>query len=300
MINFILYNILFIWVIFVDKTHKNIGSVVAVLDTGIYPHRDFGNRILEFQDFVNNRAYAYDDNSHGTHVAGIIAGDGTASNGKYCGLAPNSRIIALKVLDRNGEGNTADVVTGLRWVMMNRERFDIRIVNLSFGTTAKASMGSDSLLIQVVERVWDEGIVVVTAAGNNGPAKGTITVPGISRKVITVGAFDDAMYTDERGIKHINYSGRGPTKECIVKPEIVTAGSGIVSCANQKDRYSVKSGTSMSAPIVTAAVALLLERYPHMTPAMVKMRLHDRAVKLKLSKEHQGWGMLDLKELLRP
>lgn len=283
-----------------DKIPKKISNVVAILDTGIYPHRDFGDRIVEFQDFVNNRKYAYDDNSHGTHVAGIIAGDGTASMGKYCGLAPNSRIIALKVLDKNGEGNTTDVITGLRWIIMNKNHFGIRIVNLSFGTTPKSSMNGDSLLVQMVERIWDEGIVVVTAAGNNGPSRGTVTVPGISRKVITVGAFDDTMYLDERGVRHVNYSGRGPTKECIVKPEIVTAGSGIVACVNQKDRYAIKSGTSMSAPIVTAAVALLLERYPEMTPAMVKMRIHDRAVKLKLPKEHQGWGMLDLKELLRP
>ena len=286
-------------VIFLGKWRQNSGIGISILDTGIYPHRDFGNRIVEFRDFVNNRKQAYDDNSHGTHVAGIIAGDGAASGGKYCGLAPKSRLVVLKVLDRNGEGNAADVVTGLRWVIDNRERLGIRIVNLSFGTTSKSSLGESSLLVQMVERVWDEGIVVVTAAGNNGPARGTITVPGISRKVITVGAFDDAMYQDERGVKHVNYSGRGPTGACIVKPEIVTAGSGIVSCANKKDGYAVKSGTSMSAPIVTAAIALLLERNPGMTPAMVKMRLHDRAVRLNLPKEQQGWGMLDLRELLR-
>lgn len=254
---------------------------------------------MEFQDFVNNRREAYDDNSHGTHVAGIIAGNGAASRGRYCGLAPESRLVVLKVLDKNGEGSASDVIMGLNWIVRNKKRFGIRIVNLSFGTTPKSAMGEDSMLVQTVERVWDEDIVVVTAAGNNGPARGTITVPGISRKVITVGAFDDDVYTDERGVKHMNYSGRGPTESCIVKPEIVTAGSGIVSCANTKDGYSMKSGTSMSAPIVTAAVALLLERNPGMTPAEVKMRLHDRAVRLKLPKEQQGWGMLDLRELLR-
>mgnify|MGYP002907464937 FL=1 len=138
----------------------------------------------------------------------------------------------------------------------------------------------------------------MSAAGNNGPGRGTVTVPGISRKIITVGSLDDRIYTDERGRKYANYSGRGPTKSCIVKPEIVTAGSGIVSCSNKRDGYTVKSGTSMAAPIVTAAIALLLQKKPYLTPAMVKMRLHDTAVSIRLPKEQQGWGMLDVKALL--
>lgn len=284
--------------IFLENEQTGSRITVAVLDTGIYPHRDFGSRIAVFKDFINGHSNAYDDNSHGTHVSGIIAGDGTASRGKYRGIAPGCNIAAVKVLDRNGEGSSKTVVEGIKWVIEHAEEYGIRIINLSFGTTPESTQGEDSVLVKAVEEAWDCGITVVSAAGNNGPGRGTVTVPGISRKIITVGSLDDRIYTDERGRKYANYSGRGPTKSCIVKPEIVTAGSGIVSCSNKRDGYTVKSGTSMAAPIVTAAIALLLQKKPYLTPAMVKIRLHDTAVPIRLPKEQQGWGMLDVKALL--
>ena len=271
---------------------------VAVLDTGIYPHRDFGQRIIAFRDFVHNKYKMYDDNSHGTHVAGIIAGDGSASKGRYRGLAPESNLIVVKVLDEQGEGNSECVMDGMQWVIAHRQQYNIRVLNLSFGSMERTRMNEDSELVKRTEEVWDSGIVVVGAAGNNGPRQRSVTVPGISRKIITVGAYDDQEYRDEYGILRYHYSGRGPTEACIVKPEIVTAGSDIISCTNRKDRYASKSGTSMAVPIVAGAVALLLTKYPQMTPVEVKMRLHDRAEKIKLDKSQAGWGKLDLQRLL--
>lgn len=294
----ILCNKCFVWVIFMWEKERE-GVCVAVLDTGIYKHRDFGDRILEFKDFVGYRAMPYDDNSHGTHVAGIIAGDGSASNGKYVGVAMKSKIIAIKVLDKLGEGDCDNVMKGLEWVIDNKNKYDIRIVNLSFGTVLDEKYDEDSCLVKMVEEVWDSGIVVVTAAGNGGPKSGSITSPGTSRKVITVGAYDDGVYVDGNGKRHNHYSGRGPTKSCIMKPEIVTKGTQIIACTNKRDAYAKKSGTSMSAPIVTGAIALLLEKYPTLSPLKVKMRLHDRAVPMMLSKEHQGWGKLDIDKLLQ-
>lgn len=270
---------------------------VAVLDTGIFKHIDFDSRIIAFKDMVNGGENPYDDNSHGTHVAGIIGGSGKASKGRYKGICSDCNIVAVKVLDKSGNGKIEQVMEGLWWVIENYKKYNIRVVNLSFGASDTGGR-KEQELIDLVEQVWDRDIVVVTAAGNEGPDKGSVTVPGISRKVITVGTYDDAEYVDNQGRIYMNYSGRGPTHSCIVKPEILTVGSDIVSCANIKNGYMVKSGTSMSAPIISGAIAKLLEKCPELTPKAVKMRLLERAVPVKLEKEHQGWGVLDLEKFL--
>ena len=120
--------------------NNNIG--VAVLDTGIYKHIDFGNRIIAFKDFINNRAFPYDDSGHGTHVSGIIAGDGYASHGRFKGIAPMSQIISVKVLDSNGNGNIENVIKGTKWIINNKDIYNIKIVNISFGTTHNPSSGT--------------------------------------------------------------------------------------------------------------------------------------------------------------
>ena len=168
-------------------TGKGIG--VAILDTGIYPHIDFDSRICAFADFIAHKKVPYDDNGHGTCVAGILAGSGRASMGKYKGMAPGSRIAALKVLDRFGNGNKEDVLQAFRWILQNRERYKLRIVNISVGTTYRTRNEQD-VLVQGVEKLWDEGLVVVAAAGNQGPKPGSVTAPGCSKKIITVGSSD--------------------------------------------------------------------------------------------------------------
>lgn len=269
------------------------GTGVAVLDTGIYRHIDFGNRIIGFADMVAGRGYAYDDSGHGTHVAGIIAGDGTASRGKYVGVAPKSNIVAVKVLDRSGSGLIKNVIKGLKWIEDNRDRYDVRIINISFGTTSK-NVRDEQDMIKMVEKLWDDGIIIVAAAGNSGPSNNSVTAPGSSKKIITVGAFDDSTMF-KNSSKNIKYfSGRGPTSECIIKPEVVVAGANIVACSNKKDDYSVKSGTSMAAPVVTGAIARLLELEPELTPKEVKIRLKECCEKIKAPENQQGWGMLNI------
>ena len=277
-------------------TGKGIG--VAVLDTGIYPHRDFDNRITVFRDVVKKRSFPYDDNGHGTHIAGIIGGNGASSDKRYQGVAPRCNLICLKVLDHKGNGSAADVLAGLKWVERHKEKYGIRIINISVGSFAKKGMSEDSALVRGVDAAWDAGFVVVVAAGNNGPGSRTITTPGISRKVITVGCSDDYKEVDVAGSRMIDYSGRGPTSACILKPDIVAPGSGFVSCAPRPGGYMVKSGTSMSTPVVSGALALLLERYPEMTNVDVKLRIRERAVDLGLPRNQQGWGLLDVGRLI--
>ena len=277
-------------------TGKGVG--VAVLDTGLYPHEDFDHRITAFADFVHKRKRLYDDNGHGTHIASIIGGDGSASGGRYCGMAPGCSLIGVKVLDYMGNGYASDVLAGLRWVREHRKEFGIRIVNISVGSYNRKGMTEESALVKGVNAAWDDGLVVVVAAGNNGPGRMTVTTPGISRKVITVGCSDDDREVHVLGSRMVDYSGRGPTGACICKPDIVAPGSGIVSCSNELGAYMVKSGTSMSTPVVSGAIALLLEKYPDMTNRDVKLRLREKSVDLHQPRNQQGWGLLHVGRLL--
>ncbi len=274
------------------------GVGVAVLDTGCFPHEDLEHRIAAFSDMVQKRSAPYDDNGHGTHVCGIIGGNGAAQNGMYCGVAPGCHLIPVKVLDRRGNGYSSDVLAGLRWIRENQERWNIRIVNISVGSFSRRNMGENSALVRGVNAAWDDGLVVVVAAGNMGPKSGTITTHGISRKVITVGCSDDHKEVNVMGNRMIDYSGRGPTNACICKPEIVAPGASIISCANQSGKYTSKSGTSMATPLVSGAIALLLEKYPEMNNRDVKLRLRERAFDIGLPKNQQGWGLLDVERLL--
>ena len=274
------------------------GVGVAVLDTGIYPHEDFENRIMAFKDFVRRRPGPYDDNGHGTHIAAMIGGNGASSGGRYRGVAPGCGLIAVKVLDFRGNGFASDVLAGLRWIRENKEKYGIRVVNISVGSLSRKDMSENSVLVRGVDAAWDDGLVVVVAAGNHGPGRMTITTPGISRKVITVGCSDDYKEVEVMGNRMVDYSGPGPTMACISKPDLVAPGSGIISCCNQPGQYMPKSGTSMSTPLVSGAVALLLERYPQMTNRDVKLRLIERAVDMGRPHNQQGWGLLDVGRLL--
>ena len=271
-------------------TGKGIGA--CILDTGIYEHIDFTGRIWAFYDFLAFKRRPYDDNGHGTHVAGLVAGDGTASMGKYRGAAPGCGIISLKVLDRYGTGSQDDVLRALRWIRENRQQYRIRVVNISVGTTCN-SKRNHARLLESVEQLWDEGVVVVTAAGNQGPRPGSITAPGSSKKVITVGSSD--LLEGRSAI-----SGRGPTAECVCKPDIVAPGNKIMSCVPGKPySYGVKSGTSMSTPLVTGAIACALEKNPALTNTDIKTMLMNSAEDMGLPQNLQGWGKFNRRKFLK-
>lgn len=268
-------------------TGKDIG--VCFLDTGIADHPDFKGRIQVFTDFIAGKKNPYDDNGHGTHVAGILCGDGSVSGGKYKGVAPDCRIIAVKVLDRFGNGNKEDVLRAFQWILQNYRKFRIRIVNISVGTVYKTRY-DHHILIQGVEELWDQGLVVVAAAGNQGPKPRSITAPGSSRKVITVGSSD--MLVGNTAV-----SGRGPTFECVCKPDLVAPGNHITSCM-PGGGYGIKSGTSMSTPLVSGAIARMLEKDPLLTNVEIKMMLRDSADDMGLPGNQQGWGKFNFKRFM--
>ena len=171
------------------------GSCAAILDTGIYPHPDLADHIAHFEDFINGRKHAYDDNSHGTHVAGIIAGNGFSSQGILKGMAPGCRIVALKILDKKGNGDKNSLLNACSWIKNNYKKYGINIINISIGSdTADCNEEKDEVAA-AINSLWDLGICIVVSAGNSGPGPGTITFPGTCEKVITVGSDAILLYS---------------------------------------------------------------------------------------------------------
>nr|WP_269438156.1 S8 family peptidase [Phosphitispora fastidiosa] len=300
------------------------GVTVAVIDTGIYPHPDLvepNNRIIGFKDFVKKKTSPYDDCGHGTHVAGIIAGNGTESGGQYKGVAPEADLVGVKVLNAKGSGPISNVIAGVQWVVQNKAVYNIKVVNLSLGAVAKESYTTDPMS-QAVEAAWDAGLVVVAAAGNSGPEPGTIGTPGINPRIITVGAADDLGTIDMGDDVIAEFSSRGPTIDGLSKPDLAAPGVGITSLAADtsylpkkninsggkpkaasmaktpvkpaqaaiSEYYITASGTSMATPVVSGTAALLLEQNPDWMPDEVKEQVVSNAVDLGFEADAQGAG----------
>ncbi len=284
-----------------DEHLQGEGVVTAILDTGIVQHPDLENCLLGWKDIIHGKSSCYDDNGHGTHIGGIIAGNGRSSRGVYAGIAPKSQIVCVKVLDYAGNGRISDVIKGIQFVLEMQKKWKIRIVNISMGTRRHEGHKEEVELLKWVEYMWDEGLIVITAAGNFGPDYGSVTIPGVSKKVITVGACD-AVY-DRRRPNPNFYSGCGPTKECVVKPDICAPGNHIYSCNfrypwKSKKPYIAKTGTSMATPVVAGATALLVEKYPGIGNVETKMRLWRSGDDMGLGKNSQGHGLINIQKYL--
>lgn len=284
-----------------ESSERGKGVGVAVIDTGVSPHYDLVkpvNRILAFKDLLADRERPYDDDGHGTHVAGIIAGNGYTSS-KYTGTAPCADIIAIKALDESGNGTESDILAALQWIINNGRRYNIRVVNLSLGIKVEPPYDDDPLIKGANAAVL-RGYSVITAAGNNGPEKCTINSPGTSPLVITVGAADLSHASESGGIKVANFSSRGPTRSGDSKPDLVAPGVDIFSCDGKNPKgYTVQSGTSMAAPVVSGVAACLYAMRPGLTPAQVKQILVRDALPLKTEDRYaQGRGLLNYRMFL--
>jgi serine protease AprX len=283
---------------------------IAVIDTGIHPHQDIEGRIKGFKDFVKNRTAPYDDNGHGTHCAGDAASNGSASNGKYQGPAPEANLVGVKVLDKMGSGSLSTVISGVEWCIQNQSQLNINILSLSLGSNA-TQPAEDDPVVRAVESAWDSGMVVCVAAGNSGPDEGTIASPGISPKVITVGAAEDKNTVDRSDDMIADFSSRGPTIDGLVKPDLVTPGVNIVSLrspgsfldktnlgARVDTNYVSLSGTSMATPICAGVVAQLLQNQPNLTPDQVKQLLINACEDMGQPPNVQGHGYLNAANLI--
>jgi serine protease AprX len=285
------------------------GVGVAVIDSGVTSWHDdltgvsSAQRIDAFVDFVNGRDHAYDDYGHGTHVAGIIGGNGADSSGARTGIAPGVRLISLKVLDGSGQGRISDVIAALDYVVAHRDDWNIRVVNLSVASGVYEPYDTDPLTL-AAERAVRAGVVVVAAAGNYGrdsqgrTVYGGITSPGNSPWVLTVGASSHQGTADRADDVLATFSSRGPTlADGAAKPDLVAPGVGIQSLSDPDSAlyatqaayllagtvpttylpYLSQSGTSMAAPVVAGTVALMLQANPDLTPNAVKAILQFTA-----------------------
>jgi serine protease AprX len=291
------------------------GIGIAIIDSGISSWHDdlttfragaypYGNqRVSAFVDFVNGQASPYDDDGHGSHVAGIIAGNGFDSNGKQAGVAPEADLVVLKALDANGVGTISNVIQALDWVLANRQQYNIRVVNLSVGAAINESYWTDPLTL-AAKRVADSGVVVVAAAGNAGKNAlgetqyGGVDAPANAPWVMTVGASSTMGTITRDDDTMASFSSHGPTYlDWAAKPDLVAPGVGSVSLAVPGSNfYSSKpgqllegsfptlelpylslSGTSMAAPVVSGTVALMLQANPRLTPNAVKAILQYTA-----------------------
>ena len=282
------------------------GIVIAVLDTGIYNHPDFSGRIKGFKDFVKNKATTYDDNGHGTHVAGCAAASGKASGNRYKGPAPKAGLVGVKVLNKVGSGSLSTVIQGIQWCIYNKGTYDIRVINLSLGSDAYQSYKDDPVCM-AVEKAWDAGIVVCVAAGNSGPEAKTINSPAHHPGILTVGAVHD-QNTKSLGDDNVaQFSSRGPTIDGLVKPDVIAPGVNIVATRspqsfidkqNKNTRvdqwHTVLSGTSMATPVCAGVVAQLLQNNDTLTPDQVKAILMKTARKINgFDENQQGAGVVD-------
>jgi serine protease AprX len=298
------------------------GVGVATIDSGVSPSHDDlgGGRVVHWADFVAHQPVAYDDYGHGTHVAGIIVGAGVDSAGGRRGIAPGADLVVLKALDGTGNGHISDVIAAVDYAIANRERFNIRVLNLSVAAGVYESYLTDPLA-QAALRAVRAGIVVVAAAGNFGlnaygeSQYGSIAAPGNAPWVLTVGAADDKGTADRTDDVVAAFSSRGPTAiDRTPKPDLVAPGVGIESAADPSSTlYSVQpgarvwgvastvsqpylrlSGTSMAAPVVTGTVALMLQADPQLTPNAVKAILQFTAEpRVNTDLATQGAGLLN-------
>jgi serine protease AprX len=295
------------------------GITVAVLDTGMKKDRNDlkaeskdlndlnddlvpRNRVVgeaEFGDSATGR----DAYGHGTHVAGIIAGSGRDSNGRYMGIAPQANLLNVKVSDDSGVTYVSDVIEALQWVIKNKEKHHIRIVNLSL-ISSMAEPYEYSPLDAAVEAAWLSGIVVVVSSGNMGP-NSAYFAPANDPFVITVGAVDTNGTVDIGDDSIPEWSSYGATQSGFSKPEVVAPGRRIVSvladlqctmAQQYRDRiverkYLRLSGTSMAAPMVSGVAALALQAHPNWTPDQFKNALMNTS--RHLSSAGSGNGEID-------
>ncbi len=292
---------------------------VAVVDSGLIGSRDFSegteeSRIVASVNFANNTGSVDDLYGHGSHIAGIIAGNGSRSAQRYSGVAPKAKLVDVRVTNDLGIGSTSNVVAGLQWIFDNRNTYNIKVVNVSLNSSVAESYHT-SPLDAALEILWVNGIVVVVSGGNNGVLfSGTVFPPANDPFVISVGAVDDKGTTAITDDTIPAWSASGTTSDGFAKPDLVAPGANIISVKSSDDSnlallypanqvsgsfgkdYFRMSGTSMASAVVAGAAALLPQDEPNLTPDQVKYRLTSTANKTwtNYNAARAGAGYLDV------
>jgi serine protease AprX len=276
---------------------------VAVLDTGITRHPDLDE--MEARVDLMPDGDGYDRYGHGTHIAGVIAGDGEASNGRYTGVAPETGLVPVRVADWNGATDVSVVLAGLEWIAAHRAEHDIRVVNLSYGTDSQQPYLDDPLN-HAVERLWHAGVLVVVSAGNRGAGDGAIEKPADDPFVLTVGAADTKGTATLADDVVAPFSSRGRTGDGFAKPDLVAPGVNIVAhratgstvdalrpAARVGDHYFKGTGTSQAAAVVSGVAARMFAANPRLTPDEAKAALVGTASRHLAGQPGAGAGLVD-------
>jgi serine protease AprX len=277
------------------------GITVAEIDTGVTSMADTSSRLVSVAQDPLGLTHANcinfagdgtctDEYGHGTFIAGLIAGTGASSGGQYAGVAPNAKILSVKIAGADGSADVSTVIAAIQWVIAFKNTYNIRVLNLSLGTDGTQSYQLSPLDF-AVEKAWQAGIVTVVSASNLGPGAGTIDKPADDPYVITVGAVDDNGTNTLSDDNVPPWSARGPTAaDGLAKPDIVAPGVGLISLAApgasittqfppaMTAPYRQGSGTSMSTAVVSGIVADVLSAQPSWTPNRVKYALMSTAV----------------------
>jgi serine protease AprX len=276
------------------------GVGIAIIDSGVTVHSALRGKVVASVDFTAEQgATARDFYGHGTHIAGVIAGQGDT----FRGMAPGAHLVNLRVIDANGAGRTSSVIEAIDWAIDHRAEYGLRILNISLGHPVLQSYKDDPL-VAAVERATAAGLVVVTSAGNVGkttdgrPIVGAIASPGNAPSAITVGATNAKGTAARSDDVMATYSSRGPTYiDGLLKPDLVAPGNKVVSTLSPGSTaarqfperivagaglfgYVQMSGTSISSAVVAGAAALVLEANPALKPAQVKFALQVTAGRL--------------------
>ena len=274
---------------FTENKFLGQNQTICFIDTGIYPHLDFvmpKNRILKFIDLINKENAPYDDNGHGTFVAGIASGAGIF-NKEFMGFSPLSNIISIKALGEKGSSNSNVILDAMQWVYENHKALNISVVCMSFGADVDVNLDP---LSSGAEALWKRGITVVAAAGNSGPNKQTIKSPGNNPYIITVGGLDT------NSLKVADFSSRGPTIYGH-KPDLLAPAVNITSCQNSTPPYTNMSGTSVATPIVAGICANIKSRWNNITNVQIKKFLLSHCTKITGDIDTEGAGYLNFNKL---
>lgn len=280
---------------------------VVFLDTGLCEHPDFANRIEGMVDFTDHAGSGLDDNGHGTHVAGCLAGDGSASQGKFAGIAPKSRIWSGKILDRNGNGELSQLLEALEWVVHLNDQEPIQIVNISVGAANLKDSLEFQYVSELIRYLSRRKVLFFCAAGNFTPDATTISLLGSLESVITVGCHEGDFGMGRKDLCQFYSCVGDPEAEGNRrKPDMVAPGTDIVSCnvhfrirgGKVWNGYCKKSGTSMATPIAAGAAALFKEKYPSAGVADYKRALRESCRDVGLPFCRQGYGLLWVPGLL--
>jgi serine protease AprX len=278
------------------------GVTVAMIDTGVGQVEDLGDRVIARVDFTPG-GVGDDEYGHGTHLAGVIAGNGAASDGKWRGVAPGAKLVSVKVAGPDGSTDVSVVIAALQWVVTHRAQYGIKVLNLSFGTDSVQPYALDPLNA-AVERAWAAGITVVVSSGNRGP--GSINKPGDDPFVITVGAVDVNQTIDRKDDEIAPFSSSGITQDGFSKPDVVAPGTTIVATRDAGSTidglhqeavvdgdYFKGTGTSQAGAVVSGVAALLYQANPSLRPSAVKSILMGSTFRSSQYRSRGSSGMID-------